>query len=190
MQQQYSMVNDWQNSVKDLKFNHETELKKFRTINDEVCVDFKHIKLVQQITHGNIAQLFLQNHDLQSKVAELQHLAELSRKSRIDGKDEQILAEKLKNEQLEKQVNALKSELANTIALNVESDEAFRENVQKCDKLQVELVVIQELYKNASIEIATLKAQNECLRRDLEKTKTLVGEWRENANVIQTQVSC
>lgn len=38
MRQQYSMVNDWHNSVKDLKENHERELKKFRIINDEVCV--------------------------------------------------------------------------------------------------------------------------------------------------------
>lgn len=36
MRQQYSMVNNWQNSVKDLKENHETELTKFRNINDEV----------------------------------------------------------------------------------------------------------------------------------------------------------
>lgn len=36
MRQQYSMVNSWQNSVKDLKENHEIELNKFRNINDEV----------------------------------------------------------------------------------------------------------------------------------------------------------
>lgn len=36
MRQQYTMVNDWHNCVKDLKENHDKELKKFRTINDEV----------------------------------------------------------------------------------------------------------------------------------------------------------
>lgn len=188
MRQQYTMVNDWQNSVKDLKDNHEKELIKFRTINDEVC-EFQLIKVIQQNTHSNIEQLFLQNHDLQGKVAELQHLAELSRKMRNDIKDEQMLDAKLKNEQLEKQVQTLKSELANTIAMNVETDEAYRESVQKSEKLQVELIAIQKLFKNASAEIATLKAQNECLRRELEHTKLKVIECRDNANIIQTQVN-
>lgn len=130
----------------------------------------------------------MQNHDLQGKVAELQHLADLNRKARIHSEEEQMITDKLKNEQLQKQVQSLKLELANTIALNVDTDEAYRENVKKGEKLQVELVAIQELYKNASAEIASLRAQNDHLRRDLEKTNSLVAEYRENANLTQTQV--
>lgn len=40
MRQQYTMVNDWHNCVKGLKENHDKELKKFRTINDEVSKRF------------------------------------------------------------------------------------------------------------------------------------------------------
>lgn len=38
MRQQYSMVNGWHNSVKELKERHVQELNKFRDINDEVCI--------------------------------------------------------------------------------------------------------------------------------------------------------
>lgn len=49
MRQQYSMVNNWQNSVKDLKENHETELNKFRNINDEVSFIFNlyYMKIIE-----------------------------------------------------------------------------------------------------------------------------------------------
>lgn len=134
------------------------------------------------------SKLFHQNHDLQDKVAELQHLAELNRKARIESEGKKTSADDTKIEQLEKQVRNLKLELASKIALNVETDEAYRENVKKCERLEVELVAIQGLYKNASAEIASLKAQNDCLRHDLEKTKSLAVDYQENTNVIQTQV--
>lgn len=163
MRQQYSMVNDWHNCVKDLKNSHDTELKKFRTINDE---------------------LFQQNYDLQAKVAELQHLAELSRKTRLQTDQEQINLLQSKNEQLENQMQNLKLELANAIATKVDTDEAYHESKKQCDRQNVELLAIRELYKNASTEIATLKAQNDGLRRELEHTKTTMEEQK---NVIQAQ---
>lgn len=92
-----------------------------------------------------------------------------------------LVKEKLEKEQLENQIQSLKLELANSIAMNVEIEEANQETKMK-------LVAIQELFKNASAEIANLKMKNECLQRELEKTKALATEYRENANVIQTQV--
>lgn len=38
MRQQYSMVNDWHKNVSELKEYHDTELNKFRNINDEVRI--------------------------------------------------------------------------------------------------------------------------------------------------------
>lgn len=40
MRQQYSMVNNWHNSVRELKETHSQELNKFRNINDEVSFLF------------------------------------------------------------------------------------------------------------------------------------------------------
>ncbi|XP_031639535.1 uncharacterized protein LOC116351551, partial [Contarinia nasturtii] len=69
MKEQHSIVNNWQNDVKILKENHEKELNKFRNINDE---------------------LFQQNYDLQTKVAELAEVAaDLSCKTCIQSEKEQ-----------------------------------------------------------------------------------------------------
>lgn len=126
-------------------------------------------------------QLFHQNYDLQAKVAELQHLAELSRKTCMQNEQDLFVTEKLEKKQLEKQIESLKSELANSIAMNVEIEEAHQDT-------KVKLVAIQELFKNATAEIANLKKKNEDLQRDLVGTKALANEYRENVSVIQTQV--
>lgn len=133
-------------------------------------------------------QLFQQNYDLQAKVAELQHLAELSRKTRLQNDAEQINALKSKNDQFENQMQNLKLELANSIAMKIDTDEAHRESIKRFDRQNVELLAIQELYKNATVEIAALKAQNEGTRRELEQTKTMVVDYHDQINVIQAQV--
>lgn len=133
-------------------------------------------------------QLFQQNYDLQAKVAELQHLAELSRKTRLQNDAEQINALKSRNDQLENQMQNLKLELANAIAMKVDTDEAHRESIKQYDQQNVEVLAIQELYKNATAEIASLKAQNEGLRRELEQMKTVTADCRDQINVIQAQV--
>lgn len=133
-------------------------------------------------------QLFQQNYDLQAKVAELQHLAELSRKTRLQSDAEQINALKSKNDQFENQMQNLKLELANSIAMKIDTDEAHRESIKRFDRQNVELLAIQELYKNATVEIAALKAQNEGTRRELEQTKTMVADYHDQINVIQAQV--
>lgn len=130
-------------------------------------------------------QLFQQNYDLQAKVAELQQLAELSQMTRLQNDAEQTNTRKLKNEQLENQMQNLKLELANAIAMKVDTDEACRESIKKYDQQNVELHAIQELYKNATAEIASLKAQNESARRELEHTKYVMAE---QTSVIQAQV--
>lgn len=122
-------------------------------------------------------------------MAELQHLAELSRKTRLQNDEEQINALKSKNAELENQMQNLKLELANAIAVKVDTDEAYCENIKKYDRQNVELLAIQELYKNATAEIASLKAQNDGLRRELEHTENAMAECREQTNVIQAQVS-
>lgn len=119
-------------------------------------------------------------------MAELQHLAELSRKTRLQNDREQINALNAKNEQLENQLQILKLELANAIATKVDTDEAYRECVKQCDQQNVELLAIRELFKNASAEIASLKGQNDGLRRELEHTQNTMDE---RTNVIQAQVS-
>lgn len=122
----------------------------------------------------NSIQLFHQNFDLQAKVAELQQLAELSRKTCLQNEQTLLMTEKLEKEQLEKQIQSLKLELANTIAMNVEIEEAHQET-----KGQL---------KSATAEIANLKKRNESLQRELDETKALETQYREKASVIQTQV--
>lgn len=92
-----------------------------------------------------------------------------------------LVNEKLEKNQLEKQIESLKLELANSIAMNVEIEEIHQDT-------KVKLVAIQELFKNATAEIANLKKKNEDLQRDLVETKALANEYRENVSVIQTQV--
>lgn len=194
MRQQYTMVNDWHNCVKDLKENHDKELKKFRTINDEVSTIFDFdLWMCIRITNESIIissahQLFQQNYDLQAKVAELQHLAELSRKTRLQNDAEQINALKSKNEQLEGQLQNLKLELANAIAMKVDTDEAHRESIKQNDQQNVKLLAIQELYKNATAEIASLKAQSDGPRRELEQIKSVAADYQDQINVLQAQV--
>lgn len=125
---------------------------------------------------------------MQTKVEELQHLAELSRKTREEGEEEQLTAHNLEKERLVKQIQNLKLELANTIAMNVESDEANRESAKRCEKLSFELDAIQKLYRNATAEIVSLKSKNECLQRDLDQARALADEFRETTNIIQAQV--
>lgn len=125
---------------------------------------------------------------MQAKVAELQHLAELSRETQVSNKEECLHEIFEKNKQLEKQLQSLRLELANTIALNVETDEAYQESVQKYEKQSIEVFAVQELYKNASSEIASLKLENERLQRSLKQSDALITEYRENINVIQAQV--
>lgn len=123
---------------------------------------------------------------MQAKVAELQQLAELSRKTHLHNDQAQIDALNLKNEQLENQVQNLKFELANVIATKVDTDESYRESVKKCDQQTVELLAIRELFRNASAEVASLKGQNDDLRRTVEHTKDTMAD---EINVIQAQVS-
>lgn len=52
MRQQYSMVNNWHNSVKELKETHSHELNKFRNINDEVKWNFP-IKFAENMKSKN-----------------------------------------------------------------------------------------------------------------------------------------
>lgn len=187
MRQQYSMVNNWHNSVRELKENHTKELDKYRNINDEVfCFSYIFSKKID--LEINLSQLFQQNHDLQEKVNELQHLAELSRKMSNEDELERLNADKWQKEQCEEQIKCLKLELASKIALNVELDEMHREKDKKCEQLKIELVAIQKLYKNASEEIAFLKSQNECLQRNLEQARVLANKYNEKTNVIQAQV--
>lgn len=117
-------------------------------------------------------------------MTELQHLAELARQNDA----EQINGLKSKNTQLECQLQNLKLELANAIAMKVDTDEAHRESIKQYDRQNVELLAIQELYKNATAEIATLKAQNDGLRREIEQTKNEMAEHQEQINVLQAQV--
>lgn len=119
-------------------------------------------------------------------MAELQHLAELSRNNDA----EQINAFKSKNEQLEGMMQNLKLELANAIAMKVDTDEAHRESIKQCDRQNVEVLAIQELYKNATAEIASLKAQNDGLRREIEQTKNVITDQHDQINVLRAQVSC
>lgn len=92
-----------------------------------------------------------------------------------------LITDKFEKEQFEKQIQSLKLELANAIATNVEIGEAHQES-------KVKLVAIHELLKNATTEIENLKQKNDCLQRELDETKTLASQYRENINIIQTQV--
>lgn len=127
-------------------------------------------------------QLFQQNYDLQTKVAELQHLAEMNRKPCINNEKEIHVYEISEKREFEQQIKCLKLELANSIATNVEYDEAIRET-------NIKLVAAQELYKNSSAEIAAFKVKNGSLQIDLDKAKAQAVEFRDNVKVIQAQVN-
>lgn len=115
-------------------------------------------------------------------MVELQHLAELSSKACINGEKERHDKQNDEKRVLEKEVHNLKSELATTIAMNVEMEEVNRETT-------IKLTAIQELYKNSTAENANLKAHNERLQRELEQAKSLIGELQESAKFVQAQVS-
>lgn len=140
-----------------MKENHEKELNESRKINDEV---------------------FQQNYDLQVKVDELQHLAELSCRTCMPIQNDVVNLDK---EPLEKQIQSLKFELAKKISINVEIEEAQEE-------MKVKLAAIQQLSQNLTAETADLKKKNENLQRELLRAKLLVNEYREKASVIQAQV--
>lgn len=132
--------------------------------------------------------MFQQNNDLQEKVAELQKLAELNRTSGLQA--EKIRSDGINKgmEQKDKQILELKSELANVIASKVELDEINRENIEKWKSLQIELTAVQGLYRNASEENGKVMIQNENLKQDIIQSKKLIAKYREEIDVIQTQV--
>lgn len=115
-------------------------------------------------------------------MAELQHLAELSSEACRKLEKEKLDKQNEGKQKMEKEIKDLKSELANTIASNVELDETNRE-------LNVKLTAIQELYKNATGEIANLKSQNDRLQNDLEHKDALIKDLIENQKLIQAQVN-
>lgn len=133
--------------------------------------------------------MFHQNNDLQEKVAELQKLAELNRSSGLQA--EKIRSDVMNQEieHKEKQISELKSELANVIASKVELDEINRENIEKWKNLQIELTAVQGLYRNASEDNGKLMIQNENLKQDVIQSKKLIAKYREEIDVIQTQVN-
>lgn len=133
--------------------------------------------------------MFHQNNDLQEKVAELQKLAELNRSSGLQA--EKIRSDVMNQEieHKEKQILELKSELANVIASKVELDEINRENIEKWKNLQIELTAVQGLYRNASEDNGKLMIQNENLKQDVIQSKKLIAKYREEIDVIQTQVN-
>lgn len=108
-------------------------------------------------------------------------MAELSSGARIKAEKERWDKQNEEKRELEKEIHSLKSELANSIASNVELDEVNRETT-------VKLTAIQELYKNSTVEIANLKAHNERLQRELEQAKSSINELRESSKLIQAQV--
>lgn len=121
-------------------------------------------------------------------MAELQKLAELSRKSFLQSEQNRNVADKSETERLARQVNELKTEMANVIASKVECEEIHQENVEKCAQLQVELVAIQTLYKNANEDAITLRTKNEDLKKDLKQSKDLIAKYRDEIGAIQAQV--
>lgn len=55
------MVNNWHNSVKELKENHIKELEKCRNINDEVCV-FNKKKNSHFVAQINVDVIFVRSY--------------------------------------------------------------------------------------------------------------------------------
>lgn len=111
----------------------------------------------------------------------MQHLANLSRKTCIQSEQDRLSTANVEKEYLEKQIQSLKLELANAIVKNVETEEAH-------DEANIKLFAIQELFKNATTDIAALKNKNECLQRELEEAKVLITEYRQSSSVIRAQV--
>lgn len=62
------------------------------------------------------------------------------------------------------------------------------ENMKKHDKLEVELADVQELCKDTIKNNCDLKMQNELLKQSLEKSKQLIGKYRDDINIVQAQV--
>lgn len=118
-------------------------------------------------------------------MAELQQLAELSRKSVFQADENQMNSDKLEKERLQKEVIDLRKELSIVIATKVELEEIHQENV---DKVQVELVASQKMYQISEDELYKLKIQNENLRMDLKQAKDLITKYRDEIGAVQAQV--
>lgn len=118
-------------------------------------------------------------------MAELQQLAELSRKSVFQADENKMNSDKLENERLHKEAIDLRKELSIVIATKVELEEIHQENL---DKLQVELVASQKMYQISEDEIYKLKIQNENLRMDLKQSKDLITKYRDEIGAVQAQV--
>lgn len=123
---------------------------------------------------------------MQEKVAELQQLAELSRKSVFQAEENKMNSDKLEKERLHKEVIDLRKELSIVIASKVELEEIHQENL---DKLQVELVASRKMYQISEDEIYKLKIQNENLRMDLKQTKDIISKYRDEICAVQAQVN-
>lgn len=114
---------------------------------------------------------------------ELQQLAELSRRQQ-----EQTQLKKCETDRSEVEVRELKMQLAKAIAKNVELDEIQKESSEKLERLQIDWVANQTLYKNAVEEIQKLKMQNEGLKQELNQTKAELEKCRVEMDVVQQQV--
>lgn len=118
-------------------------------------------------------------------MAELQQLAEISRKSVLLADENKLNSDKLEKEHLEKEVIDLRKELSIVIASKVELEEIHQENL---DKLQTELVANQKMYRISEHEIYNLKIQYENLRMDLKQSKDLIAKYRDEIGAVQAQV--
>lgn len=116
---------------------------------------------------------------------ELQHLAELSRKSVSEAEENKMYTDKLEKQRLQKEVIDLRNELSIVIASKVELEEIHQENL---DKLHIELVVSQKINQVNEDEINKLRLQNENLKMDLKQSKALNSKYRDELGAVQTQV--
>lgn len=86
------------------------------------------------------------------------------------------------------QLSELRIELDAGNAGKNQLNQLNQEHVEQTKSLQIELVAIQGLYKNATEDIVKLKSYNDKFKHQLDESKQLVAKYREDMDIIQAQV--
>lgn len=135
-------------------------------------------------------QLTNQNVDLQQQLDDLQLLVEANRQQKqISQSQSSDFA--VEREQYQKQILELQNELSTIIAEKVETEDMRNVYIDELNCLRVNLTATEELYKNATAEIAVLKSQNATANQQLKENENRLKAQQEEIDVIKAQViSC
>lgn len=96
--------------------------------------------------------------------------------------------EQIERRELEDQIKQLQQSVDEANAMKRQFQRLSEEHRAKGEDLQIELIAIRGLYKNATDDIAQLQSQGDTHKQDMQQCKQLIAKYRDDLNVIQAQV--